>query len=370
MRQEVTPDTVPGVAHPYAPLSKRTVLVDLANAVIADAVSYRLQAYGYASYSAEPVPREPDIIIVDSTSAANKTAERYPEARVLLMETAARSSDLRSAMLFHAVQGIISRTTNPREFAQALEAIAEGRVWIENSSLRDFLADAGLMSPRGQFVSFTPQEKTIVDAVCRGKTNKEIAGELHVSAHTVKSHIRNIIAKAGAVNRSHLASLFSGQTPKPWPITTDIPPERGSGTEEHAMAHERILIVEDEKITSMDIRQMLVDFGYRPLGPVASGDDAVASALSLRPDVVLMDIILKGSMNGIQAAEAIRAQSRCPVIFVTGNSDKLTVDSANATQPFGLVLKPIDEHELHAAIEKALHRPEGAPLSRASTLLN
>ena len=71
-----------------------------------------------------------------------------------------------------------------------------------------------------------------------------------------------------------------------------------------------------------------------------------------------MDTILKGSMTGIQAAAAIRAQSRCSVIYVTGNSDRLTVDSANVTQPFGLVLKPVDERELHAAIEKAIQRDE------------
>lgn len=122
------------------------------------------------------------------------------------------------------------------------------------------------------------------------------------------------------------------------------------------MARERILIVEDEVITGMDIRQMVLGFGYEPIGRVASGQDAVASAVALRPDVVLMDIILKGSMTGIEAAEAIRSHSRCPVIYLTGNSDRLTVNLAKVTEPFGLVLKPIDEHELHTAIEKALHR--------------
>ena len=340
-------------------MERLKILVDLSNAVIADAVSHQLESFGYTSYTTEPLPCEPDIIIVDSTTVGNKTAERYPGSRVLLLETHAQTSDIGRAILFHTVQGIISRTTSPEKLEKALAAITEGRVWIDDTTIRDFLADAGLMSGRGQLQSFTPHERRVVDSICRGETNKEIAQKLHISPHTVKAHVRNIMTKAGAMNRAHLASLFSGQPEAARPVTTETSgPERR--TTANGVPHERILIVEDETITSLDIRQRLLEFGYEPLGPVASGDEAVASALSLHPDIVLMDIILKGSMTGIQAAEAIRAQSRCPVIYVTGNSDRLTVDSANVTQPFGLVLKPIDERELHAAIEKALQR-DGKP---------
>ena len=123
------------------------------------------------------------------------------------------------------------------------------------------------------------------------------------------------------------------------------------------MAGERILIVEDEAITALVISQMLMGFGYEPHGPIVSGKAAIAGALTLRPDVILMDIILKGPINGIQAAEAIRSQFRCPVIYVTGSSDQVGADLATVTEPFGLVLKPINEQELHIAIEKALHGP-------------
>ena len=122
------------------------------------------------------------------------------------------------------------------------------------------------------------------------------------------------------------------------------------------MAHERILIVEDEYLTGENIRQMVQDFGYDPIGPVASGGDALASALAHCPDAVLMDIVLKGPMNGIQVAEAIGGQSRCPVIYVTAHSDRSTLDRAKVTAPFGYTLKPISERELHIAIEMALYR--------------
>jgi len=127
------------------------------------------------------------------------------------------------------------------------------------------------------------------------------------------------------------------------------------------MAGERILIVEDEAITGMDISEMVRIFGYKPHGPVATGKAAVESALALRPEVILMDIMLKGPMTGIQAAEAIRAQYRCSVIYLTGSSDQIKADLAQLTESFGLVLKPIDEEELHRAIKTALRPNETTP---------
>jgi len=130
------------------------------------------------------------------------------------------------------------------------------------------------------------------------------------------------------------------------------------------MARKRILIVEDEAITAMDICEMVQEFGYEPCGPVATGKAAVASALALRPDAILMDMTLKGRMNGMQAAEAIRAHHRCPIIYLTGSSDQFRADAAESTEPFAVVLKPINEEELHAAIETALHRSNmGGPVS-------
>ena len=135
----------------------------------------------------------------------------------------------------------------------------------------------------------------------------------------------------------------------------------------NATAQELILIVEDEKITGMDIRQTVQQLGYEPIGPVASGEDAVMSALALYPDVVLMDIALKGPMDGIQAAEAIRSKYCCPVIYVTAHSDQSTLDRAKVIEPFVYILKPIDEQELHTAIEMALYQHRIEEQSREST---
>ena len=146
--------------------------------------------------------------------------------------------------------------------------------------------------------------------------------------------------------------------PAPHRGKAEHPESRMTSCEWDTMACKRILLVEDEAITGMDIREMVMGLGYEPHGPVASGKDAVAAALVLRPDLILMDIMLKGPMTGLQAAAAIQSHYRCPVIYLTGSSDQAGADLPNLTEPAGLVLKPIDEEELRMAIEKALNRCE------------
>ncbi len=190
-------------------IPKGNILVDMGSAVIADAVSKLLQSYGYRCYTKEPPVCELDVIIVDSSTIDKRTADRFPKSKVILLETDAHDRNITGPILFQKVHGIISRTTDSSKFRKALEAIADGQVWIDNMTIRNFLADAGLISSKGGILGFTPQEKVIVECICRGDTNKEIAQKLHVSVHTVKTHLRSIMRKAGAVNRSHLASVVT-----------------------------------------------------------------------------------------------------------------------------------------------------------------
>ncbi len=120
----------------------------------------------------------------------------------------------------------------------------------------------------------------------------------------------------------------------------------------------RILIVEDDVITSMDIEEILTSFGYSVAGTAASGEEAVRAAIELRPDLILMDIVLSGEMTGIEAAEIIRERAGIPVIYLTANADMPTVDSARKTEPFGYVLKPVSERELYSNIDAALQKHE------------
>ncbi|MDZ7337823.1 MAG: response regulator [candidate division KSB1 bacterium] len=118
----------------------------------------------------------------------------------------------------------------------------------------------------------------------------------------------------------------------------------------------RILVVEDESIVARDVESMLRQLGYDVVGLATSGERAVAMAQEKRPDLVLMDIKLRGAMDGVEAAERITGSLSIPVIFVTANSDDLTLQRAKVTTPFGYVLKPFEPRELHIAIEIALYR--------------
>ena len=89
---------------------------------------------------------------------------------------------------------------------------------------------------------------------------------------------------------------------------------------------------------------------------VASGEDAVRKAGENRPDLVLMDIMLKGEMNGTEAAEQIQDRFNIPVVYLTAYSDPTTLERAKVSEPFGYVLKPFEERELHLAIEMALYK--------------
>lgn len=117
-----------------------------------------------------------------------------------------------------------------------------------------------------------------------------------------------------------------------------------------------ILIVEDENIVALDMRMRLESLGYRVLDVVDQGDLAVERAAALKPDLVLMDIKLRGSVDGIDAALKLRDLIDTPVVFVTAFTDEKTLERAMASSPYGYVVKPFRERELRIAIELALYK--------------
>jgi len=120
----------------------------------------------------------------------------------------------------------------------------------------------------------------------------------------------------------------------------------------------RLLVVEDEYILAINLQESLESLGYVVVDVVDTAEVAIQKAAELRPDLILMDIRLQGEMDGIQAAEQIWNQLQIPVIYVTGHSDKSTVERATLTCPFGYILKPVREKELYVAIQTALNRYE------------
>ena len=122
------------------------------------------------------------------------------------------------------------------------------------------------------------------------------------------------------------------------------------------MAHEKILIVEDEEIVVLDISSALESSGYVVAATANSGDDAIKKATEVMPDLVLMDIVLKGTLDGIDAADKIRDLFNIPVIYLTAHTDESTLRRAKVSQPFGYVVKPFRERDLLIAIEFALYQ--------------
>jgi PAS domain S-box-containing protein len=118
----------------------------------------------------------------------------------------------------------------------------------------------------------------------------------------------------------------------------------------------RILVVEDEAIVAEDLKLSLEDMGYVVVATAASGEDAVSLAGRMFVDLVLMDIVLAGPMDGITAAQLISSQFDLPVVYLTAFSDGASMERVKATQPYGYLTKPFVPHELHATIETAIYK--------------
>ena len=132
----------------------------------------------------------------------------------------------------------------------------------------------------------------------------------------------------------------------------------------------RVLVVEDEMIVSEDLVQGVRNLGYEICGAVSRGKDAVQLVETNAPDLVLMDIELKGEMDGIEAAQLIKARLCTPIIFLTSSADSELAERAELSEPFSYLVKPFSERELYVTIEMALYRAKMERRLRESEQFN
>lgn len=125
------------------------------------------------------------------------------------------------------------------------------------------------------------------------------------------------------------------------------------------MSRYKILVVEDEWIIANDVKDSLIGMGYMVSGIAASCDEALSRVEECPPDLVLMDIVLKGEKNGLDTYKKIRSRYDIPVIYLTAYDNQYLVDQAKLTDTHGYLLKPFKDRELHIAIELALARKHG-----------
>lgn len=122
------------------------------------------------------------------------------------------------------------------------------------------------------------------------------------------------------------------------------------------MKKAKILVVEDQNIVALNIRNKLKNLGYTVPGTASTGEEAIRKAELTNADLVLMDIMLKGEMDGIEAAREIKTRLKIPVLYLTAYTDDETLERAKLTEPAGYISKPFKEEDLHSNIEMALHK--------------
>jgi PAS domain S-box-containing protein len=127
-----------------------------------------------------------------------------------------------------------------------------------------------------------------------------------------------------------------------------------------------LLIVEDEALVAADLAMRLKKLGYAVLGTAANGEDALALAAEVRPELVLMDIRLAGAMDGVETAIELRSRLHLPVVFLTAYADSDTLQHAKVAEPYGYIRKPFDLLDLHVGVEKALHKHQAERTLQAS----
>ena len=118
----------------------------------------------------------------------------------------------------------------------------------------------------------------------------------------------------------------------------------------------KVFIVEDEKIIAKDIESTIRRIGHESVGSVSKGEDAIEFVRENNPDLVLMDITLKGEMDGIEAAKIINDEFGTPIIYITAHQDEDTIEKTKGTNPYGYITKPLDDRDLSTAINSAIYR--------------
>ena len=189
------------------------VLVNLCNHLLSEGINNLLHENGYQALVAvgnSPVPDTfpPDIILVDVNSACRDLIKSFPDAKILLMDTGVDKERIITTLLSFPIHGVLSMNTELQLFKKALQTVIDGQIWVDNKTLRAFL-DQGSAAPspsRGHKV--TGREQEIIDYVCQGYTNREIAHTLSLSEHTVKAHLNRIFRKLNTSSRSKLITLM------------------------------------------------------------------------------------------------------------------------------------------------------------------
>jgi CheY-like chemotaxis protein len=172
---------------------------------------------------------------------------------------------------------------------------------------------------------------------------------VRVEARRLRSKLDQYYSGEGASDPVIISLQRGDYTPRfirATPSDGRIPPARTA----------RIVVVEDEHLVARDLETRLKSFGYQVVGSAATGEAALQQVNELKPDMVLMDIVLAGAMRGTEVARRIWSEWRIPVVYLTAFSDALILEDVKGSEPYGYILKPFDSKQLHAVLQLAISR--------------
>ncbi len=182
--------------------------IHLSNHLVSEALYQLLVKNGYdhvvTSESSPPNGFTPDVLLVDIATLTQDLLAQHPDAKVLLIDTGIEPEKLCATLLSYRIHGILSPHTELHLLKKALKVVTEGQIWIDNSSVKAVLHDRGIISHDGVTGGISGREQEIIECVCQGLRNTEIAGRLGLSPHTVKAHLTRIFRKLNIRSRSKL----------------------------------------------------------------------------------------------------------------------------------------------------------------------
>ena len=192
------------------------VLVSLSSNILSEGIYNLLTKNGRKAAVAgrnggAPEGFAPDVILVDIASVGRGLFTSHPGAKVLLIDTGVEKEKIVNTLFAYQLHGVLSVDTELPLFDKALQVVADGQIWVDNSTLKAFLREGAAPPPVQRGSGVTEREKEIIELVCRGWSNREIATYLSLSEHTIKAHLNRIFRKCNATSRSKLITLMMRQ---------------------------------------------------------------------------------------------------------------------------------------------------------------
>jgi len=197
------------IRHSYYKEVKLKILFDLSCTLLSEALKEVLSNEKDFVIIHNILDDLPDIVITDTCKLKSGLKEKYPNSNFIIIDLGQKRDEILSALISYTLKGVISSDTGIELFKKALRSINDGQVWLSNT-LTSLLLNNKNLKKSGR-IEFTDKEKNIIQLICEGRSNREIAREIFVSEQTVKTHLNRIYRKLNIKNRYQLINIFHNQ---------------------------------------------------------------------------------------------------------------------------------------------------------------